>query len=444
MQLKLDYNFILSSFIGDNGLSLSDIEQLSPLAEKSHNRIMEEKNRGEIGFFELPYTDTTEIKEKAKEVNSIYKYCVVLGIGGSALGTSAVFHALGNIFRNNFFVVDNIDPDTFADILNNIELSETFFIIISKSGSTAETISQFLIIRNMLIKNFGEIGYKNRCAIITDPKKGVLREVANNEGLLSFNIPSNVGGRYSVLSPVGLFPLAIAGIDIDLLLEGALYMTHNLEEKNIFKNRAYLIGAINYLFMKKGKNISVLMPYSSKLYRFADWFRQLWAESLGKEGKGSTPVQALGTTDQHSQSQLYMEGPKDKLITFIKISQFLNEMEIPPQSINESYNYLMGSTLNELINSELDATRVALAKNSVPNLTIQIDKLTPFTLGELIILFEVATVFTGYLLNINPFNQPGVELSKKFTYGLMGREEFNTEKEEFLTFVQNIKKEYII
>ncbi len=444
MQLKLDYNYVLSQIIGEHGISVSDIEKLSPQAETAHNRLQQEKNSGKIGFLELPYSDTSFIKEKAKEIKSIFNYFVILGIGGSALGTSAVFQALGNVFQKNLFIADNIDPDMFNELLNNINLSETFFIIVSKSGSTSETIAQFLIIRKILLKNFGEIGYRKRCAIITDPEKGPLRELASKEGILSFSVPPNVGGRFSVLSPVGLFPLAITGIDIDLLLEGALFITHQLEEKDIFKNRAYLFGAINYLFAEKGKNISVLMPYSSKLYGLADWFRQLWAESLGKNGKGSTPVKALGATDQHSQSQLYMEGPKDKLITFLKILQFDTDMEIPNQEVDKSYEYLTGASLDTLINSELDATRVALAQRSVPNMTIQIDKLTPFTIGELIMFFEVATVFTGYLMDIDPFNQPGVELSKHFTYGLMGRKGFEDKREEFLSFFNRAERKYII
>ncbi len=444
MQLKIDYNFILEDIVGDHGLSIDSILQLSQRAEAIHERIKNEQEAGKIGFLDLPYSDTAEVKEKARELKAIFKYCVVLGIGGSALGTSAIYQALGNDFNKNLFIVDNIDPDTFSDLLGHLELSETFFVVVSKSGATAETVSQFLIVRKLLLDRFGEVGFRKRCCIITDPLNGVLREIATNENILSFSIPENVGGRFSVLSPVGLFPLAFAGIDIDLILEGALYMSHKLNESDIFKNRAYLIGAINFLFMQKGKNISVLMPYSSKLYGFADWHRQLWAESLGKEGKGSTPVKALGATDQHSQSQLYMEGPKDKLITFIKIEEFNNEVIIPGQNIHEAYGYLLGKSLNFLINSELDATRVALAENNVPNLTVRIDKLTPFTLGELIILFEVATLFTGYLLNINPFNQPGVELSKQFTYGLMDKSGFVDKKEHFLDFLKKSDKKYIL
>jgi glucose-6-phosphate isomerase len=440
MKITVDYNNILKKVIGENGITVEELEDINKKSAEIHNRIINEKDNGTIGFFNLPYTDTSDIKEVVNNLKTTFKYCVVLGIGGSALGTTALFEALGDTFKKNLFVVDNIDPEYFNNLLNSLNFHETLFVVISKSGSTAETISQFLIIRDKLIKKYGNEGYSKRVVIITDPEKGPLREIADNENLKSFAIPSNVGGRFSVLSPVGLFPLNFAGIDIDSLLEGALFMVNSIQESDIFKNSAYLVGAINYLFLKKKKNILVLMPYSSKLSSIADWFRQLWAESLGKNGMGSTPVKAIGTTDQHSQLQLYMEGPKDKLINFIKVNTFNSVAEIPEQDIIEDYKYLTGKSLNKLINTEMESTSVALAQAGVPNYTIALETITPFILGELIMLYEIATVFAGYLMGVNPFNQPGVELSKQFTYGLMGRKGFGHKKEEFERFFKNITK----
>ena len=444
MKLTVDYNYVLKAFVGEYGIDISDIEKLNRDTEEIHNRIVDSIENNIIGFFNLPYSDTTQIKSEASRLKSFFKNCVVLGIGGSALGTIAVNKALGDVFSNRLFVIDNIDPDIFDNLLNFINMEETFFVVISKSGSTAETISQFLIIRNKLIEQFGFEGYKKRIIIITDPEKGPLRKLVNEENITSFDVPPNVGGRFSVLSPVGLFPLAFAGIDIDGLLEGALFAVNSLKNSGVFKKQAYMIGSINYLFLKIMKNILVLMPYSTRLSAFADWFRQLWAESLGKDGTGSTPVKAIGTTDQHSQLQLYMEGPRDKLINFIKIENFDSEIVIPEQDVKKEFKYLEGATLNKLINSELDATRVALAKSGVPNYTVIIDRLNPFTLGELIMLYETVTVFTGYLMKINPFDQPGVELSKKYTYSIFGREGYEDMKIEFEGFIKKTDKKFII
>ena len=446
MKIKIDYNFCMESIIGENGISYNEIDKLSEITNKIHFQIKEERKNDIVGFYKLPFSDTGEIKDKVKKFKDYFKNCAILGIGGSALGTTAVLSALTGFYENNnVFVLDNVDPDYFNDFLNYVDINDTFFTVISKSGSTAETISEFLIIRKLLIERFGFNEYRKRIIIITDPVKGILREVANNENLDSLPIPENVGGRYSVFTPVGLFPLAFAGIDIDLILEGATFINNIMESSdNLFKNPAYLSGALHYLFYNKGKNVNVFMPYSNKLYGMADWFRQLWAESLGKEGKGPIPVKALGTTDQHSQLQLYMDGPKDKLITFLKIEDFKNDIEIPEQNIHNNYKYLMGKSLGQLLNCELSATRVALAKNGVPNYLITIESLNPFVIGELIFMLQVMTHYTGYLFNINPFNQPGVELSKQYTYALMGRAGFDNLKTDYDSYMQQCSENFIL
>ncbi len=445
MTVEIDYNFCFKEVIGNEGVSFENILQYQPYVDSAHKKILQDK-KSKAGFYQLPFQNIEKIIEISEKFKNKFENCVVLGIGGSALGSIAIKQALTPFYgqcEKSLYVIDNIDPEVFSEFLNFIDLNETFFVVISKSGSTAETISQFLIIRKILIEKFGIKGYRERVVVITDPVKGSLRKVAEKDNLVSFDIPENVGGRFSVLSPVGLFPLSFVNIDISQLLEGAKEAFYNTEQSKITKNISYLSGLIHFLSYKKGLYINVLMPYSSKLYDFADWFRQLWAESLGKDGVGMTPVKAIGTTDQHSQLQLYIDGPKDKLITFIKVKNFKYDRNIPQQEIEKSYKYLFGHSLKDLINIEADSTRAALANKGILNYTILLDKIDEFNIGWLIFYYEVMTHFTGCLMNIDPFNQPGVEMSKNFTYGLMGRKGFEDKKEEFKKVFQNMKKDFL-
>jgi glucose-6-phosphate isomerase len=446
MTIEIDYNFCLKEIIGEQGISFDEIFKYQEKVNEIHKKILNDK-KDKVGFYSLPFQNIYEIKKISENFQDKFDNCVVLGIGGSALGTIAVKRALYPFYgsnEKNLYIIDNIDPEVFNEFLEFIDFKKTFFVIISKSGSTAETISQFLIIRQILIKKFMNKGYKERVVVITDPFKGTLREIVNKEGLTSFDIPENVGGRFSVLTPVGLFPLAFINIDISNLLNGAKECFYKTDNSILPENISYLSGLIHYLAYKNKKSINVLMPYSSKLYDFADWFRQLWAESLGKQGFGPTPVKALGSTDQHSQLQLYIDGPKDKLITFIKVKNFNHDMEVPPQEIDLNYEYLFNHKMGNIINSEIDSTRVALAKKGVLNYTIILDKINAFNLGWLIFYFEAMTHFTGYLFGINPFDQPGVELSKQFTYGLLGRNGFENKKREFENFFCKSSKKFIV
>ncbi len=437
--ITIDYNFVIDEIIGKNGLSLNDLNILNKKAKNIHDKI----KKGNLGFIQLLNQNLQKIYEKLKEFQEKFKNFVVFGIGGSALGTKAIYQACGNN-KKNLNVIDNIDPDYFKSFIEKIDISNTLFIIISKSGKTSETISQFLIIKDLLEKNFKE-KYKERLIIITDPEKGGLRKFARNENILSFEVPENVGGRFSVLSPVGLVPLYLAEISIENLIEGAKNIYKNCQSDDIFSNPSYLSGAIQYLSYLNGKKISVIMPYSSKLEYFAEWFRQLWAESLGKNEKvGPTPVKAIGVTDQHSQLQLFMDGPNDKIITFIEIENFENIVKIPELKNYEDFEFLYGKSLNQLFKTEFESVKIALAKKGKLNYTIKIDKLNEFTMGELILFFELQTVFTGFLFNINPFDQPGVEEGKNFTYGLMGKKGYENKKKEFYKFKEKLSDKFIL
>ncbi len=449
--ITLDYTNAMASSVGDaHGITDDELGALKEKTAEIHKWLEGLKDSGEQGFFDLPELDTSPIKKFASRVREKYENFVVLGIGGSALGAIAVHDALGHSFphllkkrkRNGYprlFVADNIDPDRFDELLRVLDPKKTIFNVISKSGTTAETMSQFMVVFEKLKQKL-KGKWKKRVVITTDAKKGILREMVNDNGLASFEVPDNVGGRFSVLTAVGLVPLACAGIDIDSLLAGASAMAKRTRADGLMKNPSYLFASLLYLAdTKKKKNMVVMMPYSSKLYGIADWFRQLWAESVGKRydmsGKevyaGSTPIKALGATDQHSQVQLYVEGPFDKVVVFVEIGKFAKNVEIPnafPK--NPSLKYLGGSSLNELIRVEKEGTEYALTGRQRPNMTVKLPELNANTVGQLIFLLETATAFAGGLYAINPFDQPGVEFGKNYAYAVMGREGYGDLKAE--------------
>ena len=456
MALKLDYNYMMSEFVGEeHGIQEKDLTGLGEIAGKIHLDLKEKRETGRIGFFDLPYDRETieKIIDYAKPALKRYENVVVLGIGGSCLGARALHTALvGGWWANlagrkkrgripRFFFADNVDPDGFSRLLDAVEPKKTLFLAISKSGTTAETMSQFLIVHKLLEDRVGKKRIANHLVVLTDAQQGRLRNIVDREGLTDFIIPDNVGGRFSVFTPVGLLPAALMGIEIEQLLAGAAAMDQRTSRANFLSNPAYLAAALLFLADRmKGKKITVTMSYSDALWEVTDWFRQLWAESLGKKETlsgsevftGLTPVKALGVTDQHSQTQLYMDGPFDKVLIFLAVESFASRVPIPalyPEL--GDVHYLGGHTMEQLFNAERLATEYALASANRPSLTIHLPEVNPFTVGQLLYLLEVQTAFAGGLYNINPFDQPGVELGKHFTYGLMGRPGYSDKLEEF-------------
>ncbi|MDN5325192.1 MAG: glucose-6-phosphate isomerase [Thermosipho sp. (in: thermotogales)] len=440
--LKFDFTNIFNSNI-PNGINKAEIEKNKNILEASIQKI--ENNKP--GFVELVLNRKwIDSVLDVKDILRNFENLVVVGIGGSALGNIALQNTLRPLNWNNLskeerngnlriFVIDNVDPDYVSSILDSIDIKKTLFNIISKSGSTAEAMANYLIVRGLIETN--GLSPKKHLIFTTDPQKGVLRKIAQEEEILTLEIPENVGGRFSVLSPVGLLSAMAAGINIDELYEGAKYAYKRTINEDIWNNPSALIALTHYLYYLKGRNISVMMAYSNKLYYLADWYRQLWAESLGKafskDGKeihvGQTPVKALGAIDQHSQIQLYNEGPDDKIITFLKTETFEREIKIPYIHLNEkSLNYLHGKSLSQLLNNELLGTETALAQNGKPSLRITFPKINEFSVGEFFMYYELATAIAGDLFNVNPYDQPGVELGKKITYALMGREGYEDYK----------------
>ena len=391
-----------------------------------------------MAFYDLPQQadNIEQVKQVARDVAGRFEAVVVFGIGGSALGTialrSALCHPLYNELPANrrgtprLYVEDNVDPDHLRGLLDVIDPARTLFIVISKSGSTVETMSQLLLARSMLG------GDMKKNVAITDKAKGALRPIADAEWLASLEVPDGVGGRFSVLSPVGLLPAALCGIDIDELLAGAEEADRRrCASASLDDNDAYRAAAVEYILYNKGHNLSVMMPYSSALRDVADWYRQLWAESLGKSPEvGPTPIKALGVADQHSQVQLYRDGPNDKVFCFLGVGRFAGELAIPAAWPDvDALGYIGGHTFNELIEYERIATTLALTDAGRPNYTITLPEVTPYALGQLFHMLEVKTAISGELYGVNAFNQPGVEAGKALAYGLMGRPGYEAAKQ---------------
>ncbi len=446
MQLKLDYSNVMDINIGsEHGLKGEDIERLIESGTHIHSNLRKKSEDGTLGFYKLPYQAELcdEILEYAKTVRSRFDNYVHIGIGGSALGSIALQTSLLDSYYNlhmspKMYYPDNIDPDWIHDLLERIDVSKTLFHVVSKSGGTAETAATTLYFLNFLTKTVGDNFYKN-LLFTTDPAKGLLNQIAGEYPIKCFRIPPGVGGRFSVLSPVGLVSAAIAGTDIKKLMDGAAKMAAICDKENLSENPAFLYAAIHYLYMQRGKNISVMMPYSNKLSDLADWYRQLWAESLGKRYDnsgnvvevGQTPVKALGATDQHSQVQLYVEGPNDKIITFLEVEKFNENTPLKNHfTYIPEFDYLEGKTLGELLTAEKRATALALNHNQRPNITLKFSEVNEENVGAYFFLLEAATAFAGGLLNINAFNQPGVEEGKVATYALMGRKGYQQKKKD--------------
>ncbi|OFV87038.1 MAG: hypothetical protein A3J75_02915, partial [Acidobacteria bacterium RBG_16_68_9] len=408
MTVCLDVNGMMSEAIGDAGLSRAEVDVLTPRAAALARGLQARRAAGELPFSELPRRDDLlkQVATLADAVREEIDTLVVLGIGGSALGARTIMNALGD-GEPRVLVADNIDPWTFGRLLDGLDLARSAFNVVSKSGETAETMAQFLIVRDVLLRRFGAIDYKRHIIVTTDASGGQMRQIVNDEGFRDLHVPAGVGGRFSVLSPVGLFPAAVGGVNVAELIAGAAWMDAQTQSAGVWENPAYLLGTLLYLAeTKKGRNIVACMPYSDRLQQFAAWFAQLWAESLGKARDlagnpahtGQTPVAALGATDQHSQLQLYLEGPQDKVVILMRVEDHGREIEIPAAYADlDGVGYLGGKGLGALLNMEQRATELALQKRQRMVMTITLPQVSAFTLGQLFYLFEVATVFAGGL-----------------------------------------------
>ncbi|MEM6963092.1 MAG: glucose-6-phosphate isomerase, partial [Myxococcota bacterium] len=366
---------------------------------------------------------------------------IVLGIGGSSLGMRAIAHALGGPPELRLrqqgdravYLADNSDPWLLSRLLETLTPQKTLVVTISKSGSTVETVAQWLVVRRWLETALGRRAREHQ-VFITDPERGVLQEFAVAESIPFFAIPPNVGGRFSVLSAVGLLPSILCNFDAKGMMQGAKELADACRTEELSQNPAGMLAALHVLHQRlRGHNQHVLMPYADALRPFGDWWVQLWAESLGKRldrrGRwiecGPTPISAIGATDQHAQGQLFMEGPRNKLITFIEVSSAEKDLTLPKTA--GPLSYLSGTSLTEILKAELQGSAVALANDGRPSLTLRVARLDARHLGALFFLFEAATAIAGEMMGINPFDQPGVEAGKRLTAGLLGRPGYEEE-----------------
>jgi glucose-6-phosphate isomerase len=433
--ITLDISNIFAERTGKEGLDRATLHKtISALDEYNKSLV-----QSPYPFMKLPETrfQFNEMKNLAKKIKRRgIKNLVLLGIGGSSLGTETIFHALLHPFHNydkasrgkkpRYFIVDNIDPNKINGIVEVIEpeIEKTLLVVISKSGGTPETISQFMTFKKIMEKRDG---FQERVILITDKDKGLLNKIAQKEGYTILNVPEGVGGRFSVLTPVSLFPSMIMGLDIDEIADGAQAMSTHIENKTGMENMALVLAAILCLMDKNGKSIHVIMPYCERLSGFADWFRQLEAESLGKGGFGPTPTKSVGVTDQHSQLQLYVNGPKDKCIMFLYSAKDTRPIPDSFPYLDDTA-YLAGKDMKDLFHAEFQGTRLSLTEAKTPNFTLFLEDINGYTMGALFYLFEMVILFLGVLYKVNAFDQPGVEQGKIYTKAIMGGKELETER----------------
>jgi glucose-6-phosphate isomerase len=446
MTLRIDYSNMMISPGGIEPPAWSGAGEQFAEAKRGFDAL---RGGGSVGFVDLPSDKALldQVERFSAGARGKYHDVVVLGIGGSALGPIALrtalrpsgWNMLDEEVRGGFprlHVLDNVDPETIDALLGRLRLERTLFIVTSKSGGTAETMAQFLIVHDRITRE--KLDVTKQMVFVTDPKQGALRPLAERLEVPALDIPASIGGRFSVLSPVGTLPAALIGIDVSSLLAGAGEMAKRCETPDLARNPAGVFAMLQWLADDRlAKKIVVFMPYSDPLRDFAAWFVQLWAESLGKHrpdgtSVGSTPLAALGATDQHAQVQLFMEGPADKTVTFVAVDERATDVTIPAAFGDvKELGYLGGHSLGELIDIEQRATAGALAKRGRPNMTIHLDRVDASHVGQLMMLLEIATAYAGQLYGIDAFNQPGVELGKQFAYALLGRPGAEQAKKEW-------------
>lgn len=421
-RLSINNTNLFQEGIGAGGITKDQLIAQSPKLDGLRKKAKAWLSAKDPTFLNLPITtDLKQIKSIGQNIVQNFNRTIVFGIGGSSLGGEMLVRVLGDAHPiNNVSFYDNVDPSTMVE-LESVDWSETFLLVISKSGNTAETLSQFLTVLPVMAHDLGDENIPQHTLIITENKDGAMYELARRLNIDVVEHPP-VGGRFSVLSVVGLLPAYIGGVDIDGVMEGARAMAQRCVVDDILENPAFCNGAAQYLHSERKRTISVVMPYADNLRFVVNWFRQLWAESLGKidangVSKGLTPTEAHGVTDQHSQLQLLLEGPDDKLVTFLSNPGFRFMGRRIPMRFQDipAIKPLAGHTIGELFVSELKATRTTLSRRGRPNRTLALLERDAYAIGELIILIEMETVVVAELMGVDAFDQPAVEESKVLT-----------------------------
>jgi len=462
-RVRVDLNALLGHAL-EGGVAEGEVAALLPQLAEVHAGIERQRKGGLLAFAALPYAkaEVAQTLALAEEVRGEFDDLVVLGIGGSALGTRALYQGLrpaDHAWRTavegemRVHVADTVDPSVFGSLLAGLDPGRTLFNVISKSGDTPETMSQFLVVRELLLRELGAVEYARHVVVTTDRAHGTLRQIVNDEGFRSLAFPTDVGGRFSALSAVSLFPAACAGIDVAEVLAGAADMDARCRDADAWRNPALLHAGLLHLQQRKGRGMVVLMPYAQPLAALGPWFCQLWAETLGKAHdlsgarvhRGVTPLAALGPSDQHAQLQLWVEGPDDKTIVFVRVEDHGPDLVVPTfYEDMETVAYLGGIGLGALANMEQQATELALAKAKRPSSTIVCPRLHGFALGQILMLLEAEAVILAALLAVNPFDQPGLEEGKQLAYGLAGRPGAEARRAEVQRWAAKKEARYVL
>ncbi len=420
----------------NTGIPVKDVQKYGEKVTKICEEFQANKNDEKefLGWLELPTNYDKEeferIKKAAKQIQSDSEILVVIGIGGSYLGARAVIEALSNTFANYgkqempriIYAGNNMSPRYLRDLIDFISDKDFSLNVISKSGTTTEPGIAFRVLREVIENKYGIEEAKKRIYVTTDKERGALKTLANEEGYESFIIPDNVGGRYSVLTPVGLLPIAVAGIDIDKLMNGARLAQTKYSDTNIKYNECFQYAVTRNLLYEDEKNIEILVNYEPKLHYITEWWKQLYGESEGKEQKGIFPAGVDFTTDLHSMGQYIQEGRRNLFETVINIENAEDDITMKADEDNlDGLNYLEGKGLDYINKKAMEGTVMAHTKGGVPNILINVEKLDEENIGELIYFFELACAMSGRILEVNPFNQPGVEEYKKNMFKLLGK-----------------------
>jgi glucose-6-phosphate isomerase len=425
----------------------NEILSLQETIDKNYETVYNRTGKGNdfLGWVNLPSEFDTnlikDINQTADFLRNKAEVCIVVGIGGSYLGARAVIEALSpqfNLLKKKsgnpivLFAGFNISEDYLHELLNVLDEKDYTMIVISKSGTTTEPAIAFRLLRRHMEQKYGIEEAKNRIVAITDKDKGALKQLANKEGYKTFIVPDDIGGRYSVLTPVGLLPIAVAGINIEKLLDGAKQMAEIVSNDYSIKNNpvsAY--AAVRNILYKKGKYIEIMVNYMPRLTYFTEWWKQLYGESEGKDGKGIFPAGVNFTADLHSMGQYLQEGMRIMFETVISIERPKTKLKVPKDEANlDNLNYLAGKRIHEVNNKAEIATTLAHVEGGVPNLIINVPTMNEKYMGELIYFFEMACAISGYTLGVNPFDQPGVEAYKRNMFALLGKPGFEKEAEE--------------
>lgn len=420
-------------------VSKGQINNLKPMVAVAHKVLHDRSGAGNdfLGWLDLPVDYNKEeflrVKEAAEKIKANSKVLIVVGIGGSYLGARAVIEALTGTFYNNlsekerktpeiYFAGNNISSTYLAQLLKVIDGKDFAINVISKSGTTTEPAIAFRVFKELVENKYGKEEAKNRIFVTTDKAKGALKNLADEEGYETFVIPDDVGGRFSVLTPVGLLPIAVAGINIDELMEGAARAKELYAEEDVNSNICYQYAAARHLLYEMGKTTEILVNYEPCLQYFGEWFKQLYGESHGKDGKGIFPASVNFSTDLHSMGQYIQDGMRNIFETVVNVEKAPIEMTIKEDTMNvDGLNFLSGKTIDFVNKNAMEGTALAHVEGGVPNIQINMRELTPGAVGELIYFFEKACAIGGYLLGINPFDQEGVEAYKKNMFALLGK-----------------------